>query len=248
MPNITYKIINLHECESTNEEAKKWIKELIEPAGLVISSKIQSAGKGMANNKWISEDGKNLLCSIVIKPNISLKKAFILNCLSCLAIQQVLIKYGIINSKIKWPNDILVNENKIAGILIENIVYDNHIKYSILGIGLNVNQIQFNNIDLNRSASSILLETNIENKVSIILNELLSHIDSFYNLISTNSIKIFQNYINQLYLMDRPSLFEVNNKELLLTIRGIGNDGSLITEDELGNRNKFYSKEIRFLK
>ena len=247
MPNIAFKIINLSECASTNKEAKKWIKELIQPEGLVVSAHKQSAGKGMANNKWLSDDGKNLLCSIVINPNIALKNAFILNCLSCLAIQQVLLKNGITNSSIKWPNDILVNNKKIAGILIENIISDNLIKHAIIGIGLNINQLSFNNQTFNRTATSIVLETKIENAIPQILSELLTEIDSIYSLIINNPINILQKYINQLYLMDIPSLFVVDNEEITLIIRGIGNDGALITEDLNGNRRKFESKEIKFL-
>ncbi len=247
MTKIPFKILNLTECSSTNDEAKKWIKELKHPEGLVVYTLKQSEGKGMGNNKWVSENNKNLTCSVVLSPNLPLKNAFILNCIIALVVVEILENFGIQNIKIKWPNDILVNDKKIAGILIENINFKNNIKHTIVGIGLNINQIKFNNTLLHRKATSILLETKVENSIKEILHQLLDNLAKTYIKSKINPIEIFQKYIQQLYLMDTESWFKVNEEKIQLTIRGIGNDGTLVTEDQEGNRRKFYSKEIQFL-
>lgn len=247
MTKIPFKILNLTECSSTNDEAKKWIKELKHPEGLVVYTLKQSEGKGMGNNKWVSENNKNLTCSVVLSPNLQLKNAFILNCIIALVVVEILENFGIQNIKIKWPNDILVNDKKIAGILIENINFKNNIKHTIVGIGLNINQIKFNNTLLHRKATSILLETKVENSIKEILHQLLDNLAKTYSKSKINPIEIFQKYIQQLYLMDTESWFKVNEEKIQLTIRGIGNDGTLVTEDQEGNRRKFYSKEIQFL-
>jgi BirA family biotin operon repressor/biotin-[acetyl-CoA-carboxylase] ligase len=247
MTKIQFKKLNLAECSSTNDEAKKWIKELKHAEGLVIYTSKQSDGKGMGSNKWFSENNKNLTCSVVLSPNLPIKNAFILNCFTSLAVVKILQDFGIQNIKIKWPNDILVNNKKIAGILIENINFKNNIKHSIIGIGLNINQINFNNNILQRKATSILLETKIENSNEEILNQFLNNLVELFYTSKINPIDIFQKYIQQLYLMDNVSWFNVNNEKIQLTIRGIGNDGALVTDDKEGNRRKFYSKEIQFL-
>lgn len=247
MNNIAYKILALKTCKSTNDEAKKWLKELINPEGLVITSHSQTAGKGMANNQWITQPGKNLLCSIVISPKLHLKNAFILNCLTALVIHNILKKYINQPIAIKWPNDILVNQKKIAGILIENLSIENQIKHSVIGIGLNVNQTEFEDENFNRKATSILNESKTKINLDKILNDLLLELNKILGIMQNNPIVIYQKYIELLYLMDQSSFFEINGEKIKLTIRGIGNDGALITEDLKGNRRKFETKEIKFL-
>ena len=96
----------------------------------------QTAGRGQTGNRWESEEGKNLLCSILLPPN---KNLYFLN----IAVGVALVRVIGEDFTIKWPNDIYYRDKKIAGILIENAIIGNEIKYSIAGIGLNVNQTTF---------------------------------------------------------------------------------------------------------
>ena len=96
----------------------------------------QTAGRGQTGNGWESEEGKNLLCSILLPPRENL---FELNIVTAVAVQRLLGE----RFTIKWPNDIYWGDKKIAGILIENAIIGNEVKYSIAGIGLNVNQTDF---------------------------------------------------------------------------------------------------------
>ena len=96
----------------------------------------QTAGRGQTGNSWESEDGKNLLCSILLPPRTNL---FELNVITAVAVQRLLGD----GFTIKWPNDIYWQDKKIAGILIENAIVGNEVKYSIAGIGLNVNQTEW---------------------------------------------------------------------------------------------------------
>ena len=96
----------------------------------------QSAGRGQSGNGWESEEGKNLLCSILLPPRENL---FELNVVTSVAVQRLLGE----QFSIKWPNDIYYGDRKIAGILIENAIIGNEIRYSIAGIGLNVNQTEW---------------------------------------------------------------------------------------------------------
>ena len=96
----------------------------------------QTAGRGQAGNGWESEEGKNLLCSVMLPPR---KNLFELNCAVSVAVQRLLGE----DFTIKWPNDIYWKNRKVAGILIENAIIGNEVKYSIAGIGLNVNQTEW---------------------------------------------------------------------------------------------------------
>ena len=111
--------------------------------GTIVYTNYQSAGQGQSGNKWESEDGKNLLISIVLFPSfIKPADQFHISMTISLGICDFLKRY-IPGCSIKWPNDIYVNNDKIAGILIENFILGNKIENTIAGIGLNINQDKF---------------------------------------------------------------------------------------------------------
>ena len=115
------------------------------PEGTLILTEDQTRGRGQMGNKWLTEKGKNLTFSIVLYPSfLRPNQHFYLTQFVSIAIQEVIQELlpdkGI---KIKWPNDLYVENRKLAGILIENILSGHRIQSSILGIGLNVNQVQF---------------------------------------------------------------------------------------------------------
>lgn len=135
-------IIWLASTDSTNEEAKRRISDIDNLS--VVSALEQTSGKGQRGNQWYSAPGQNLLFSIVLKsPSLVAKNHFALNEMAALSVTDFLSAYGI-KAEIKWPNDIYVGEKKICGILIENSFLGNAISSSIIGIGLNINQRNFN--------------------------------------------------------------------------------------------------------
>lgn len=132
--------------DSTNDEAKRQILSLNHLS--VISAVHQTAGRGQRGNTWSSESGMNLTFSIVIKYGpegygyLAAADQFTISKIASLAVIEFLKTYSI-DAKIKWPNDIYVNDKKIAGILIEHAMQGERMAYSIIGIGLNTNQISF---------------------------------------------------------------------------------------------------------
>jgi BirA family biotin operon repressor/biotin-[acetyl-CoA-carboxylase] ligase len=144
-------IIWLDCVDSTNEEAKRHIQTIDNLS--VLSALSQTAGRGQRGNSWHSAPGENLTFSIILKfseadekdmlPGISAKEQFILNELTALSVAEWISNYGI-HAEIKWPNDIYVGKNKICGILIENSLRGAALSSSIIGIGLNINQRNFN--------------------------------------------------------------------------------------------------------
>lgn len=142
--NAHFKIIQLKSIESTNAYAWKYLKESNEDA--IIFTNDQTSGKGYAKNKWFTQPNKNLTCSIITNVRfLSPGKQFIIHQITSLAIISFL-KKEITNHKslkIKWPNDIYYKNDKMAGILVENIIGGNTFHKSIVGIGLNLNQEKF---------------------------------------------------------------------------------------------------------
>jgi BirA family biotin operon repressor/biotin-[acetyl-CoA-carboxylase] ligase len=128
---------------STNTCAALLLKKEKPPEGTIIYTNFQSAGKGQKGNKWVSEDGKNLLLSIILFPDmIRPEKQFCISMAISLGICDFL-KGLIPVCKIKWPNDIYAGDDKIAGILIENSIIGSYIESTVAGIGLNINQVNF---------------------------------------------------------------------------------------------------------
>ena len=146
----------------------------------VIAAYEQTAGRGQRENIWLSEPGKNLTASIVLKHDgtilsrVSADNQFIISEMISKAVVGLLADYGVV-ARIKWPNDIYVGDKKICGILIEHTLRGSSIINSIIGVGLNVNQTEFDESLPN--PTSLAAESNLEN---FDLNELLVRlIDKF---------------------------------------------------------------------
>ncbi len=112
--------------------------------GDVIWAYEQSAGRGQRGNKWVDEFGNNLTFSIILQPTeVAANEQFVISQITALALRETLSSFGI-EAQIKWTNDIYVGDYKVAGVLIENSLQDGVVSRSIIGVGLNVNQLEFN--------------------------------------------------------------------------------------------------------
>ena len=136
-----HDIIWLDEVDSTNSEAGRHISELDNLS--VLSALKQSDGRGQRENKWLSEPGANLTFSIILKHcGFMAKDQIAISAVTAVSMIELLEKH-MIQAQIKWPNDIYVDNNKICGILIEHMVKGEELVHSIIGIGLNINQYNF---------------------------------------------------------------------------------------------------------
>ncbi|HRZ42404.1 MAG TPA: biotin--[acetyl-CoA-carboxylase] ligase [Bacteroidales bacterium] len=235
------------ECKSTNTLADDLIRDrsfLIQKHGLYITTDFQTAGRGHGRNSWHSNRSCNLLMSLIInKPDIAPDLQFHLSRMVALALQQcvsiVLPKPHIV--EIKWPNDLLVNHKKIAGILIENKIAGSRILQSIIGIGLNINEDQFPSSLTN--ATSFLMETgkaHAPDEIRWLLHECLQR--SANDLI-TGFDKIHQLYDEHLYMKGVESRFTGQFGPISGTITGTTTEGLLViktSSEEL----KFGYKEV----
>ena len=203
-----HDIIWLESVDSTNEEAKRHISDIDNLS--VLSALEQTAGRGQRGNKWTSNTGENLMFSIVLKdPKISARDQFVLNEIASLAVVDFLSMHGI-TARIKWPNDIYVGSKKICGILIENSLQGSAISSSIIGIGLNINQRNFN-VNLPNPTSMVLCQAE-EGLLNIhrCLEEFMDIFTTLHDRFLTSACDLSplrQRYLDTLWRSGEPSRF-----------------------------------------
>lgn len=211
----------------------------------VIVAEEQTKGRGQQGNFWLSEPSKNLTMSIFIDNlDLKIKNQKYLNFAISLAIFKTLTALKIENLSIKWPNDIMSVNKKICGILIENSISSNKIYASIIGIGLNVNQIQFPKSLKN--ASSLKALTNITYDLDKLLINLIKEIKSSLQILSLEKYtQLEQQYLDVLYKKNIPTMFK-NSEDVLFMgkILGISDSGNLLIELEDDIIKEFGIKEV----
>ena len=240
-------IIKLDAIDSTNN----YLKKMILHGGIndytVVTAKFQTEGKGQLGTKWESEHSKNLICSVYKKNiNIKVQDQFVISALVSLALVKTLRKINLSNLHIKWPNDIMSDNKKICGILIENIVMENYIKDIVIGIGLNVNQTIFNNLP---NATSIKNLIGTTCSIDEILEDLVRNLEYYFNKLDKSSINsIFKKYEDALFRINKPSTFKNLKGEVFSGyIKGVSRLGKLniMLEDSLVK--SYALKEISML-
>lgn len=239
-------LIKLDAIDSTNSYLRTSASVSMPKDYTVVWSEIQTKGRGQMGTIWYSQEGKNLTFS-VFKRNIGLdvNNQFVISMLVSMAIFRTLKKFQLPKLSIKWPNDILSEQYKICGILIENIVKNNTIAGSIIGVGLNVNQRFFD--DLPSASSMYLLTGKLHNKEEII-TEIVSSIKYYFKLLSQKTIpQLKQEYTNRLFRLNKPSTFKQNGKTFVGIIQGVKTNGQLIVRIEDEKIKTFDFKEITLL-
>ena len=239
-------IFKFDTVNSTNDLLLKWAENISTPNGSIIWALGQHNGRGQHGNVWESNTGENLMFSMLIRhERMSVMEQFIFNKAISVAILKSLHVLSP-NFKIKWPNDIYLNGKKIAGILIENSIKGKYIDYSVVGIGVNVNQRKFSK-EL-ENASSLLNETGIEVELENLLYQIVDHIEFFVNYIKSKKCrKILKIYLANLYRKDTISVFKKDGKKFNGIIRGIDEFGRIKIELESEEVVLFNNGEIKMM-
>ncbi|PJB12070.1 MAG: biotin--[acetyl-CoA-carboxylase] ligase [Flavobacteriales bacterium CG_4_9_14_3_um_filter_40_17] len=240
-------IIKLSATDSTNLHLKRLLQEKMLENFTVLVTDYQTAGRGQQGNTWLSDAGKNLMMSVFVK-EIDFKKnelAFLSMAVS-LSVFHTLKYFALQDLTIKWPNDILSGKMKVAGILIENLFYNNHKTNSIIGIGINVNQHQFDQL---ATASSIKILTGKQNVVEEVLDKELLFLEKYISLFLSGKTKqLHGEYESYLFRKDKPSTFEdIEGKRFSGIISGVNPEGKLVIVLEDKVQKHFNQKEIRLL-
>jgi BirA family biotin operon repressor/biotin-[acetyl-CoA-carboxylase] ligase len=242
------KAVFMTTCHSTNDIASEIIQNNEYSDGQIIVTDFQEKGRGQFGNSWESTPGQNLLMSLIIDTSfLEIKKSFFLNIWSSLgvleAIENVLFDQKI-TLNVKWPNDIYLDSKKTAGILIENQIKGNTFGTSIIGIGLNINQSQFEN----QKATSLSYFCNgKEFDKYLILEEVLESLERNYFLLKKGKFELLHEmYLKRLYRLGEKSFFKDINGIFEGVITGIKPEGLLLVKKE-NEIFEYNIKQIEFL-
>ena len=204
----------------------------------------QSAGRGQQGNVWASNPKENILISFYFSPSIIPQEQFFMNIFFSLSVRKMLEKY-LPEVKIKWPNDIYVEDKKIAGILLDHTLQNNRILHTIAGVGININQMQFPDTVANPTSLKLLTEQNFE--LLPLIEELHAITSYYYNMLKQgNYLQLLKEYYQNLYRINEYHSFIIHNEEKEAKILGINQFGQLQLEDRHRNFYQCGMKEINY--
>ncbi|MDC0571088.1 biotin--[acetyl-CoA-carboxylase] ligase [Flavobacteriaceae bacterium] len=237
------QIIKLNAIDSTNQYLHDLIGKISLEDFAVVTARYQTKGRGQRATTWQSEKDKNLIISVLKKEiDLNPQRQFLLNIVVSLALFKTLETLQIPKLSIKWPNDILSHDKKIAGILIELILKKNTIDKAIIGIGLNVNQTNFKELS---SASSLQNITGIHYDLDELLHKLLENFKHYFSI--KNTAELWTTYENLLFRKDKPSTFVGLSGDLFSgIIKGVSQRGKLMVKTE-NSIEEFDLKSIKLL-
>jgi len=234
----------LTECHSTNDLAMEKTRNREMAEGSIVITEAQTRGKGQRGNRWWSEPYKNLTFSLVLKPYfLKPSEQFELNIAVSLAVAEAISVYAS-GIKVKWPNDVLQEDyGKLGGILIENIINQKGIEYSVIGIGLNINQ-KMRDLPFTTSLMDL---TGKEWERGQIFEQLVRNIEKYYLLLKKGqNTELRTLYLNQLYRFGKEADY-FDEMPFKGKIVGLGQDGKLIIEKRDGSLNHYAFKEVKYM-
>lgn len=241
------KHIKLDAISSTNDYLKVLLSQQHVENFTVISAQEQTSGKGQMGASWFSEKGKNLTMTLLVKDLLtSVDQMFFLNKAIAVGIVRALRGYPLKNLSIKWPNDIMSANKKIGGVLIENIIKSDGEIFSVIGIGINVNQSDFKDLT---QASSLYNLTGEFFDLNHLLQKIVSQIKQIIALLMSEQLAdIDHEYHYNLFKINIPMPFETHEGERFMgIIQKVDDQGKLWLMDEQDILRYFSIKEIKLL-
>lgn len=240
------QIIKLSAIDSTNDYLKQLSREKKLDNFTIVVANEQTKGRGQMGSKWVSEVGKNLTFSVLVKNvMIANEKLFDWNIVVALAVLEVLERHEIQKVSIKWPNDIMADSKKVGGILIENVLKNGESFDSVVGIGLNLNQTNFEDLP---KATSLKSLTNKNYDIFETAEEIVKKIEEKYQQLDKSMTVFWNKYHEKLFKIDKPLAFEDSkNNRFMGIIQGVTHDGKLQVMLEDDSITFFNIKEIQML-
>jgi BirA family biotin operon repressor/biotin-[acetyl-CoA-carboxylase] ligase len=220
----------LDTVESTNNHAIQQIRNGNASHGDAWMAMVQTQGKGQRNRHWESLPGENILMSVVVRPGyMDRMSPFLFQALVAIACRDFLAKHIEIDVYVKWPNDIIINDRKAGGVLIENIYRGNSWDWAVVGLGINVNQVEFGG--LSEKATSLKLALGKQYDVNELADGLRSFIISFLHKNESCSLEERLNlYQNVMYRLGSKVLFDQDGKKFHAIVLGVNQEGELRVE------------------
>lgn len=241
------RIIKLNAIDSTNSFLRQLSTEELVDDFTVVVTEHQSNGRGQMGTQWESQNGKNLMFSVFKDVSgLDIASHFYLSMAVSLGVFEALKTFQISGLKIKWPNDILSEQQKLCGVLIENVIKQNQLQSSIIGIGINVNQTIFENLP---NAASMQLISGKHFDRDQVLHEVLEQLKYYFSLLDSKSYDVLKHaYEINLFRKDKPSTFKDKEGDLFSGyIKGVSDSGHLnvLVEDDI--MKSFDLKDVQLL-
>ncbi|MBI4963955.1 MAG: biotin--[acetyl-CoA-carboxylase] ligase [Desulfomonile tiedjei] len=238
---LTGRLTIYQEAESTQDLAREMAVRG-EPDGTAIMALNQTLGRGRAGHTWISPPGRNLALSVILRPRVAAKEAPLLGLAAAVAVAETVESRGVPRAELKWPNDVLVQGQKISGILSEASINSNTVEFVIIGIGLNVNSVKSDfPHDLRSSVTSLLTVTGRQSDLEEVARELLRALGHLYDRVQREGCGFV------------PDLWDARwaHRGLVLVheegsgiAEGIDADGSLLLRDDRGSLIRIASGDV----
>lgn len=241
------RIIKVNAINTTNDFARNLYAGKSDFKPSCVWALNQTHGRGQRGAGWEANPGQNLTFSILYpKIQVEVDRQFLLSAAVSVAVVKALENFNIPNLKVKWPNDIMSGNFKIGGILIENILKNNEMSASVIGIGLNVNQVEFPDLP---QAASLKMLTGISYNLEEVLAGLLDSVKGSLDSISIhNQSKVLEEYAEKMFRKDVVSTFQYpDNSYLTGIIRGVTTTGRLNVEIENSVFKTFDLKELKLM-
>lgn len=238
-------IIHLSEIDSTNRYLRDYKPADDEPM-TVVTTDYQTAGRGQGSNSWESERGKNLLFSILVHPEkVPIERQFLLSEVIALSLREALsnLMEGV---RIKWPNDIYVDDRKISGTLMETHLSGGHIRDCVFGTGIDVNQQNFHSDAPNPVSVCQILGHEIDREE--LLNKVLASFDSHYAMLEMGDYADISTFYHEyLYRREGYHRYRDEQGEFEGALVEVEDDGHLILHDKEGRIRSYAFKEIEYI-
>jgi len=242
---IGKKLVFLNDVDSTNNYAEKLAKDG-EKEGCVVISDNQYAGKGRLDRQWVSPHGVNVYLSLILRPDIPIEDVNVLTFISSIATVNTLSEYNL-NSGIKWPNDVLINQKKVSGVLTEINIADGKLEFVVVGVGVNLNikAVDFNNNNLLDIATSIYIEKGETIDRNQFLIKFLNNLDCCYdNFINLGKKYIYNQWTDRWNGKDKMANVYLDKETFEAKCVGLDENGYMIVEKYSGERVKIVSGDV----
>jgi BirA family biotin operon repressor/biotin-[acetyl-CoA-carboxylase] ligase len=239
------RIICLAQTDSTNCQAKRLAAEgAVE--GTVVVAESQTSGRGRRGRSWFSPAGQSIYASIVLRPPMAPSQTPQITLMTAVAVTRALQEATGLNANIKWPNDILIADKKIAGILTEITMEMDVVDYVVVGLGVNVNTTAADMpSDIRSIATSVRIESGSRVCRTDLLCSLLHHFESSYDTLQRHGFEpIMAQWREMSDIIGRPVYVDVLDVRHTGIVEAVDDDGVLILKDDKGRLHRIFSGDV----
>lgn len=237
--------IRLDEVDSTNTYLRR-MENLPDADIVVVTAGHQTAGRGMGSNRWESEDGRNLLFSMLVRPEgVPAAHQFALSMAEALAVKDALDPIAG-EVTLKWPNDVYWHDRKISGTLIETAISGRLVKDCIFGTGINVNQRVFRSDAPN--PVSLRQITGRDTDMNVVLDSVLEAFEGYYVMVLDGEYdRVGRLYHDALYRRTGMHAYSDSDGRFMASVVRVGHDGRLVLRDDAGRERIYAFKEVSYI-